>query len=200
MIKSRMAFSFSLSVLERTRASQLINAHKDELIMPYDRVFLIKRAAILLLAAAALFTLLLLITLSITRSPDTAFMERMRHSSMMLLGLFCTGGLLLKIYELLINKIMASREPQEQEDDETQHKVKLNRYFIEHITRVASGKTYWENIKESYRKGGFIFIHLRSNQCVVIPERIFASPDEAAQTYDFIAAQIARHRQRLMTP
>lgn len=134
MIKSRMAFSFSLSVLERTRASQLINAHKDELILPYDRVFLIKRAAILLLAAAALFTLLLLITLSITRSPDTAFMERMRHSSMVLLGLFCTGGLLLKIYELLINKIMASREPQEQEDDETQHKVKLNRYFIEHIT------------------------------------------------------------------
>ncbi|MWL75028.1 hypothetical protein GQM09_32130, partial [Escherichia coli] len=79
-------------------------------------------------------------------------------------------------YELLINKIMASREPQEQEDDETQHKVKLNRYFIEHITRVASGKTYWENIKESYRKGGFIFIHLRSNQCVVIPERILPPP------------------------
>ena len=200
MIKSRAVFSFSLSVLERTKASQLINAHKDELIAPYDRVFLIKRAAILLVAAAALFTLLMLIMLSLKSSPDAAFMARVRLTSMILLGLFSAGGVLLKIYELLINKIMTRREPQEQKDGETLHKVKLNRYFIEHITRAGSGKTYWENIKESYKKGGFIFIHLRTNQCVVIPERIFTSPDEAAQTYDFIAAQIARHQQRLLTP
>nr|WP_270094498.1 YcxB family protein [Leclercia adecarboxylata] len=89
---------------------------------------------------------------------------------------------------------MQKQQQAEQEDEETLQKVKLNRFFIENITNTASVKIYWEKVKESYRKGGFIFIHMRSDNCVVIPERVFASANEAADVFDFINAQIAQNR------
>ena len=81
-----------------------------------------------------------------------------------------------------------------QEDQEPLQKVKLNRFFVETITPNASGKIYWRNVKDSYRKNGFIFIHMKNDNCVVIPERVFASASEAAEVFDFINEQIAQNK------
>lgn len=192
--KNRIAVDYSLSVLERSKASKLINEYKKEYIKPYDYIFVIKKVAVYIFVLAALFNIILLITLILKESPDGYFFERTKVLSIILLSLFGIALGLFKIYDVVINKVMIKQENIEQEDEETLQKVKLNRYFIENITNTASGKTYWKNIKDSYKKEGFIFIHMKNDQCIVIPERIFSSESEVAEVFDFIKLKIAQNK------
>lgn len=195
MIKnSRIVVDYSLSVSERTQASKLINDHKKEYIKPYGHVALIQKAALYVFLLAALFNLLLLIQFSLKTAPDGDFIARMKTLSIILLVLFGVALGLFQLYDVMMKKVMARHQRAEQEDPETLQKVKLNRFFIENITPTAHGKAYWKNIKESYRKGGFIFIHMLNDNCVVIPERAFSSADEAAEVFDFIKSQIAQNK------
>lgn len=192
--KNRIVVDYSLSALERTKAGKLINDHKKEQLKPYGSLFLIHKAAVFVLAVAALFNFITLLQLSLQTAPDGDFLARTKMFSIALLVLFGVALALFKLYDVVMNKVMQKQQQAEQEDEETLQKVKLNRFFIENITNTASVKIYWEKVKESYRKGGFIFIHMRSDNCVVIPERVFASANEAAEVFDFINAQIAQNR------
>lgn len=195
MIKNnRIVVDYSLSVLERNKASKLINEYKNEYIKPYDYIFMIKKGAVYIFAIAAVFNILLLILLSLDTSSDGNFFERIKVLSIILLSLFGLALGLLKIYDVVIDNVMRKHESIEQEDKEILQKVKLNRFFIENITSTVSGKTYWKNIKDSYKKDGFIFIHMLNDGCVVIPERIFSSESEAAEAYDFIRLQLAQNK------
>ncbi|QGU13001.1 YcxB family protein [Leclercia sp. J807] len=135
-----------------------------------------------------------MLQLSLQTAPDGDFLARAKMFSIALFVLFGVALALFKLYDVVMNKVMQKQQQAEQEDEETLQKVKLNRFFIENITNTASVKIYWEKVKESYRKGGFIFIHMRSDNCVVIPERVFASANEAAEVFDFINAQLAQNR------
>ena len=185
---------YSLSVLERTKASKLIHDHKKEYRKPYGYISLIQKAAVSILAIAVLFNVITLLQLSLRTTLDSDFLARTKMFSIALLVLFGVALALFKLYDVMMDNVMQKQHRVEQEDEETLQKVKLNRFFIENITHTASGKIYWKNVKESYRKDGFIFIHMKNDNCVVIPERVFASASEAAEVFDFINAQIAQHQ------
>lgn len=72
--KNRIVVDYSLSVLERTKASKLINDHKKEYLKPYGYLSLIQKAAVSVLGIAALFTLITLLMLSLKTAPDAAFL------------------------------------------------------------------------------------------------------------------------------
>ncbi|KFK93803.1 aminopeptidase N [Serratia sp. Ag1] len=125
-----------------------------------------------------------------------SLMARTRVINIILLALFGLSLALFNIQEKLLIKAMKKNEAAEQTDDEIAQRVKLTRYFVENITNSATGRVYWEHIKTSYRKGGFIFIHMRNDSCIVIPERVFTSESEAACVVEFIHAQIAQRKQQ----
>lgn len=192
--KNRLTIDYSLSVLERTTASKLIRDYEKEFIKPYKSVFIISKAALYIFAFAALFNLLVLVKLIMATPPEGSVFERLRLISIIVLCLFGIALILFKIYEAVNDRIMRKHETAEQEDHEMQQKVKLNRYFLEIITNTGSGKTYWKDIKASYRKKGFIFIHMLNDRCVIIPERIFSSENEIVDVFNFIESQMAHNR------
>lgn len=192
--KNRIVVGYSLSVLERTQASKLIHDHKKEYLKPYGYISLIQKAAVAILAVAVLFNVITLLQFSLRTTLDSDFLARTKMFSIALLVLFGVALALFKLYDVLMNNVMQKQQPVEQEDSETLQKVKLNRFFVEAITPNASGKIYWKNVKDSYRDDGFIFIHMKNDNCVVIPERVFASAGEAAEVFDFINVQIAQNK------
>ncbi len=192
--KNRIVVGYSLSVLERTQASKLIHDHKKEYLKPYGYISLIQKAAVAILAVAVLFNVITLLQFSLRTTLDSDFLARTKMFSIALLVLFGVALALFKLYDVLMNNVMQKQQPVEQEDVGILQKVKLNRFFVEAITPNASGKIYWKNVKDSYRKNGFIFIHMKNDNCVVIPERVFASAGEAAEVFDFINVQIAQNK------
>jgi len=192
--KNRIVVDYSLSVLERTKAGKLIHDHKKEYLKPYGYISLIQKAAVSVLAVTVIFNVITLLQLSLRTTLDSDFLARIKMFSIALLVLFGVALALFKLYDVMMNNVMQKQQQVEQEDEETLQKVKLNRFFIENITPTASGKIYWKNVKDSYRKGGFIFIHMKNDNCVVIPERVFASASEAAEVFDFITLQIAQNK------
>ena len=192
--KNRIVVGYSLSVLERTQASKLIQDHKKEYLKPYGYISLIQKAAVPILAVAVLFNVITLLQFSLRTTLDSDFLARTKMFSIALLVLFGVALALFKLYDVLMNNVMQKQQPVEQEDVGILQKVKLNRFFVETITPNASGKIYWKNVKDSYRKNGFIFIHMKNDNCVVIPERVFASAGEAAEVFDFINVQIAQNK------
>ncbi|KAA0600427.1 YcxB family protein, partial [Escherichia coli] len=46
------------------------------------------------------------------------------------------------------------------------------------ICRAGSSKVFWNNIKKTYRKKGFLFIQTKENRCIIIPERVFKNGEE----------------------
>lgn len=194
--KSRIIVDFSMSVLERTEAGKLIKAYEKESIKPYGSMGFIKRAAGYIFIFAAMFTLLQMIMQIIDAPHDDSMMARTRVINIILLALFALSLALFNLYDRLLCKAMKKNAAVEQTDDELAQRVKLTRYYVENITHSATGRVYWEYIKTSYRKGGFIFIHMRNDNCIVIPERVFTSESEAAGAVDFIHAQIAWRKQQ----
>lgn len=192
--KNRIVVDYSLSVLERTQAGKLIHDHKKEYLKPYGYISLIQKAAVSILAIAVLFNVITLLQLSLRTTLDSDFLARTKMFSIALLVLFGVALALFKLYDVMMNNVMQKQQRVEQEDQEILQKVKLNRFFVETITPNASGKIYWKNVKDSYRENGFIFIHMKNDNCVVIPERVFASASEAAEVFDFINVQIAQNK------
>lgn len=192
--KNRIVVDYSLSVLERDKASKLIKEYKKEYIKPYDFILFIRKVAVTIFAFAALFNVIILVQPILKTAPGGHFLDGDKIFNIITLGLFGVALLLFEIYDVVINKAMNRRAKLEQEDEETIRKVKLNRYFIESITNTESGKVYWKNIKDCYRKEGFIFIHMMGDGCVVIPERIFSSQREIAEMFDFIKMQITQNK------
>ncbi len=194
--KSRIIVDFSMSVLERTEAGKLIKAYEKACIKPYGSIAFIKRAAGYIFIFAAMFTILQMIMQIINVPHDDSMMARTRVINIVLLALFALSLALFNLYDRLLSKAMKKNADAEQTDDELAQRVKLTRYYVENITPSATGRVYWKHIKTSYRKGGFIFIHMRNDNCIVIPERVFTSESEAAGAVEFIHAQIAWRKQQ----
>lgn len=192
--KNRIVVDYSLSVLERDKASKLIREYEKEHIKPYDSILFIKKAGVYVFAFAAIFNIIALVQPILDTSPGRSFFDADKILNIIVLSLFGFALILFEVYDVVINRAMKRRARLEQEDDESIQKVKLNRFFIESITNTASGKAYWKNIKNSYRKEGFIFIHMMNDRCVIIPERIFPSENEIAEVFGFIRTQMAANK------
>lgn len=115
--------------------------------------------------------------------------------SIIAFGLYALAVGVFYIYDAVMSRVAKKREAVEQQDEETEQTIKLNRCFVESVSVVTTGRVYWKNVKASYRREGFIFIHLLNDICFVIPERVLSSESEAAEVADFIRIQIARHKQ-----
>lgn len=191
--QSRFTLDFSLSVLERAKASKLIKEHeKKETIQPYDSIFYIRKAAISALIIAVAIIFIMLITLTVRQNVDVPFMERMRLFSILSLCLIGVSAILFRTHDYIFNKITAKNNKKEQEDKNTSVKLKINRYYIEYIQENVSIKTYWSYIGNTYRKGGFIFIQAQNNRYLVIPERIFENNNDINKLYEYLKEQILR--------
>ncbi|WP_375294253.1 YcxB family protein [Escherichia coli] len=48
--------------------------------------------------------------------------------------------------------------------------------------------------KKTYRKGEYLFIQIKDNRSIVIPERIFENEEEAEKFFNFIKEQILKSK------
>ncbi|MGX4050206.1 YcxB family protein [Escherichia coli] len=190
----RYSINFTLSVLEKTEASKFIKEHeKQENIEPYGYILLIKKAALLVLSFAALFDFIILfglITLA-PKAPD--YVERAKFLSILTFTLIAIFIGLLYIYDYLMKKIMRSNHSSEIKDQELMLRLKINRSYIEQVMKIGSSRVFWNNIKKTYRKQGFLFIQTKENRCIIIPERVFKNEEETEKLYNFVKEKIAQN-------
>ncbi|EJK7983607.1 TPA: hypothetical protein U2I11_004669 [Citrobacter koseri] len=195
--KSRIVIDLSMSVLERTEAGKLIKTYEKEYIKPYRYIDTIKKIAGYIFFFAATFTLIMMVIQIIGTQNDNGLTDQIRVLNIILLAMFGLSLLLFNIQDILLKKGYEKNETIEKTDNELTQRVKLNLYFIENITNSVTGRVYREHIKTSYRKGGFIFIHMRNDNCIVIPDRVFTSKRVVIEVADFIHAQIVQIKKRL---
>lgn len=191
---NRYSINFTLSVLEKTEASKLIKEHeKQEHIEPYGYILLIKKAALLVLSFAALFDFIILFGLIALAPKDPDYVERAKFLSIITFTLIAISIGLLYIYNYLMKNVMRSNYSSEIRDPELILRLKINRSYIEQIMKVGSSRVFWNNIKKTYRKQGFLFIQTKENRCIIIPERVFKNEEETEKLYSFVKEQIAQN-------
>ncbi|HHL9236703.1 TPA: YcxB family protein [Escherichia coli] len=191
---NRYSINFTLSVLEKTEASKLIKEHeKQEHIEPYGYILLIKKAALLVLSFAALFDFIILFGLIALAPKDPDYVERAKFLSIITFTLIAISIGLLYIYNYLMKNVMRSNYSSEIRDPELILRLKINRSYIEQIMKIGSSRVFWNNIKKTYRKQGFLFIQTKENRCIIIPERVFKNEEETEKLYSFVKEQIAQN-------
>lgn len=92
-----------------------------------------------------------------------------------------------------MKKVMKSNYSSEIRDQELMLRLKINRSYIEQIMKIGSSRVFWNNIKKTYRKQGFLFIQTKENRCIIIPERVFKNEEETEKSYGFVKEQIAQN-------
>ncbi|WP_097741616.1 YcxB family protein [Escherichia coli] len=191
---NRYSINFTLSVLEKTEASKLIKEYeKQEYIEPYNYIFLIKKTALLVLAFAALFNFIILFGLIALAPKDPDYVERAKFLSIITFTLIAIFIGLLYIYDYLMKKVMRTSHSSEIQDQELMLRLKINRSYIEQIMKVGSSRVFWNNIKKTYRKKGFLFIQTKENRYIIIPERVLKNEEETEKLYIFVKEQIAQN-------
>ncbi|WP_309243263.1 YcxB family protein [Escherichia coli] len=85
-----------------------------------------------------------------------------------------------------MKKIMRSNHSSEIKDQELMLRLKINRSYIEQVMKIGSSRFFWNNIKKTYRKQGFLFIQTKENRCIIIPERVFKNEEETEKLYNFV--------------
>lgn len=191
---NRYSINFTLSVLEKTEASKLIKEHeKQENIEPYGYILLIKKAALLVLSFAALFDFIILFGLIALAPKNPDYVERAKFLSIITFTLIAISIGLLYIYNYLMKNVMRSNYSSEIRDPELILRLKINRSYIEQIMKIGSSRVFWNNIKKTYRKQGFLFIQTKENRCIIIPERVFKNGEETEKLYNFVKEQIAKN-------
>ncbi|WP_097745832.1 YcxB family protein [Escherichia coli] len=191
---NRYSINFTLSVLEKTEASKLIKEHeKQENIEPYGYILIIKKAALLVLSFAALFDFIILFGLIALAPKDPDYVERAKILSIITFTLIAIFIGLLYTYDYLMKKVMRSNHSSEIRDQELMLRLKINRSYIEQIMKIGSSRVFWDNIKKTYRKQGFLFIQTKENRCIIIPERVFKNEEETEKLYSFVKEQIAQN-------
>lgn len=191
---NRYSINFTLSVLEKTEASKLIKEYeKQEYIEPYNYILLIKKTALLVLAFAALFDFIILFCLIALAPKDPDYVERAKFLSILTFTLIAIFIGLLYIYDYLIKKVMRTSHSSEIQDQELMLRLKINRSYIEQIMKVGSSRVFWNNIKKTYRKKGFLFIQTKENRYIIIPERVLKNEEETEKLYIFVKEQIAQN-------
>ncbi|HFU3298611.1 TPA: YcxB family protein [Escherichia coli] len=191
---NRYSINFTLSVLEKTEASKLIKEHeKQENIEPYGYILIIKKAALLVLSFAALFDFIILFGLIALAPKAPDYVERAKFLSIITFTLIAIFIGLLYTYDYLMKKVMRSNHSSEIRDQELMLRLKINRSYIEQIMKIGSSRVFWDNIKKTYRKQGFLFIQTKENRCIIIPERVLKNEEETEKLYSFVKEQIAQN-------
>lgn len=191
---NRYSINFTLSVLEKTEASKLIKEYeKQEYIEPYNYILLIKKTALLVLAFAALFDFIILFGLIALAPKAPDYVERAKFLSILTFTLIAIFIGLLYIYDYLMKKVMRTSHSSEIQDQELMLRLKINRSYIEQIMKVGSSRVFWNNIKKTYRKKGFLFIQTKENRYIIIPERVLKNEEETEKLYIFVKEQIAQN-------
>ncbi|BEG46657.1 YcxB family protein [Klebsiella pneumoniae] len=88
---------------------------------------------------------------------------------------------------------MRSNHSSEIKDQELMLRLKINRSYIEQVMKIGSSRVFWNNIKKTYRKQGFLFIQTKENRCIIIPERVFKNEEETEKLYNFVKEKIAQN-------
>ncbi|HAU9387268.1 TPA: YcxB family protein [Escherichia coli] len=191
---NRYSINFTLSVLEKTEASKLIKEYeKQEYIEHYNYILLIKKTALLVLAFAALFNFIILFGLIALAPKDPDYVERAKFLSILTFTLIAIFIGLLYIYDYLMKKVMRTSHSSEIQDQELMLRLKINRSYIEQIMKVGSSRVFWNNIKKTYRKKGFLFIQTKENRYIIIPERVLKNEEETEKLYIFVKEQIEQN-------
>lgn len=125
------------------------------------------------------------------KAPD--YVERAKFLSILTFTLIAIFIGLLYIYDYLIKKIMRSNHSSEIKDQELMLRLKINRSYIEQVMKIGSSRVFWNNIKKTYRKQGFLFIQTKGNRCIIIPERVFKNEEETEKLYNFVKEKIAQN-------
>lgn len=125
------------------------------------------------------------------KAPD--YVERAKFLSILTFTLIAIFIGLLYIYDYLMKKIMRSNHSSEIKDQELMLRLKINRSYIEQVMKIGSSRVFWNNIKKTYRKQGFLFIQTKGNRCIIIPERVFKNEEETEKLYNFVKEQIAKN-------
>lgn len=125
------------------------------------------------------------------KAPD--YVERAKFLSILTFTLIAIFIGLLYIYDYLMKKIMRSNHSSEIKDQELMLRLKINRTYIEQVMKIGSSRVFWNNIKKTYRKQGFLFIQTKENRCIIIPERVFKNEEETEKLYNFVKEKIAQN-------
>lgn len=125
------------------------------------------------------------------KAPD--YVERAKFLSILTFTLIAIFIGLLYIYDYLMKKIMRSNHSSEIKDQELMLRLKINRSYIEQVMKIGSSRVFWNNIKKTYRKQGFMFIQIKENRCIIIPERVFKNEEETEKLYNFVKEKIAQN-------
>ncbi|EDQ1914848.1 YcxB family protein [Salmonella enterica] len=193
---SRYNINYTLSVFEKTEAGKLIKEHeKNEFIKPYGIIHILKKSAFIVLLFAAITNLIILLGLIFLTENDPGFLERARYLAITTFVLLTISIGLFYFYDFFMKKTMRNNHSSEINDTDLIIRLKINRSYIEQIMRIGSSKAFWNNIKKTYRKEGYIFIQREDNRCIVIPERIFIHESEINKLYEFIKVQILLHKE-----
>ncbi|EBD0388403.1 YcxB family protein [Salmonella enterica] len=193
---SRYNINYTLSVFEKTEAGKLIKEReKHEFIKPYGIIHILKKSAFIALLFAAITNLIILLSLIFLTENDPGFLERAKYLAITTFVVLTISIGLFYFYDFFMKKTMRNNHSSEINDTELIILLKINRSYIEQIMRIGSSKYFWNYIKKTYRKEGYIFIQSKDNGCIVIPERIFKHESEINKLHEFIKEQVLLHKE-----
>lgn len=196
--KNRFILNYSLSVLERNKATKLIKEYKKlEFTKPYEILYEMSMLSIYFLGLAFLLSIVYLALFVF----HTDNMESLPEATTRLIktGLISSTLVILCILLFLIKTkletfIINKRDPIEKESKELSLNLRINRLYIEQIRTNGSYKVYWSFIKKAYKKREFIFIQTQENDHIVIPIRVFITAEEFAIFYSFVQERMPQDR------
>ncbi|MEX5926686.1 YcxB family protein [Providencia hangzhouensis] len=91
------------------------------------------------------------------------------------------------------NALRYRNEEKEYSDPDSLVKVKINRKYIDNMTRGTLVRVFWQNIEECYIREEYLFIFASDGEGTVIPARVLAD-GEFDKLYQFVMEQIDNHK------
>ncbi|BBV02149.1 YcxB family protein [Providencia hangzhouensis] len=190
-MKSRYQIQFSPSRLEAEKIRKLIQmpVTVDKEKMPY-RLF---TNLWNLLAIASIVSGIALLMIGYK-----AYSVVDGFSGLKNLGLFSFCGLVSSLACLYITfriemHYLYRNEEKEYSDPDSLVKVKINRKYIDNMTRGTLVRVFWQNIEECYIREEYLFIFASDGEGTVIPARVLAD-GEFDKLYQFVMEQIDNHK------
>ncbi|MDV5225246.1 YcxB family protein [Providencia rettgeri] len=194
-MKSRYQIQFSASRLEAEKIRKLIQQPATTIIdkekMPY-RLFT-KLWNLFSIVSIVLGGALLIIGYE-------AYSKLDEFSGLKNIGFLCFCGLLISLICLYITfrieqGYIRKNEEKEQSNPDRLVKVKINRKYIDSITKETLVRMFWSNIEECYIEEEYMFIFAFGGEGTVIPARVL-SEGEFKELHQFVMEQIASHKSK----
>ncbi|MGG4610596.1 hypothetical protein [Providencia sp. Me31A] len=192
-MKSRYQIQFSVSSLEAEKIQKLIQQptviYKEK--MPYK--LFTKLWNLFSMASILLGSALLIIGYKAYSVLD----EFSELKNLGFLSFCCLIISLLCLYIIfqIEQRYIRKNEERTQNNPERLVKVKINRKFIDSITKETLVRIFWQHVEECYIKEDYMFIFAFGGEGTVIPARVLAD-GEFHLLYQFVIEQINNHKSR----